>query len=256
MLRKIHKIIGASVCLIIIHLSVTGLILMFPSHFNLYNKYYTSSWLLSAFNMYTYSDVRFSSYDENLILVGSNLVVEDDLITLNIEKIVSAFKVEKDIIIVAENSILLVNEKEFGFDSVLIESFNKPILEAGVSTHGNFIIQQESNRFELIKNMEKYLLSITDQEYEKIVLSKVNKEKSAFYLNLIQGPGVQALRLVTELHNGRFFGAVAVLIFSITTLAAMFLSLSGFYMTMRPLLRKFIKFNLKKNSKKRKGMPL
>ena len=45
MLKKLHKIIGLSVCLIIIHLSITGIILMYPSTFKLQDTYFKNRYI-------------------------------------------------------------------------------------------------------------------------------------------------------------------------------------------------------------------
>ena len=92
-----------------------------------------------------------------------------------------------------------------------------------------------------IENNE-YALSTTDMPYEKIVFETVEYEKADFYLNLIQGPGLQALRLITDLHNGRFFGFIVMIIFVIASICNVFLALSGSYMTLRPfIIKKYIK---------------
>ena len=109
-------------------------------------------------------------------------------------------------------------------------------------TISNILRDEEKNKFLILKINNEYELSVTDISYEKIVFKNVNYEKADFYLNLIQGPGLQALRLITDLHNGRFFGFVVMIIFVIASICNVFLALSGSYMTLRPLIiRKYIK---------------
>jgi len=243
MLKRIHKVIGVSIALIIIHLSITGIVLMQPAFFNLYDKYYKSDWLLAAFDMYTHADVKATSLEESMIFISSNLLIEDEVINLGKEKIIGAHNVEGDLFFATPSSLSIVKETNFGYKVIQLKTFRTPLSFLGVGTKGQLItIDEEKNKFLIIKKNNKYELSVTDISYEKIVFKNVNYEKADFYLNLIQGPGLQALRLITDLHNGRFFGFIVMIIFVIASICNVFLALSGSYMTLRPLIiRKYIK---------------
>ena len=243
MLKRIHKVIGVSIALIIIHLSITGIVLMQPAFFNLYDKYYKSDWLLAAFDMYTHDDVKKTSLEESMIFISSNLLIEDEVINLGEEKIVGAYRLEGDLLFATPSSLSIVKETNFGYKVIQLKKFRTPLSFLGVGTKGQLItIDEEKNKFLIIKKNNKYELSVTDISYEKIVFKNVNYEKADFYLNLIQGPGLQALRLITDLHNGRFFGFIVMIIFVIASICNVFLALSGSYMTLRPLIiRKYIK---------------
>ena len=251
MLKRIHKVIGVSIALIIIHLSITGIILMQPAFFNLYDKYYKSDWLLAAFDMYTHADVKTSSLDDNMIFIASNLLIEDEVINLGEEKIIGAHTVEGDLFLATPSSLSLVREVSFGYKVIQLKTFQTPLSFLGFTKQEKLIaIDQEKNKFLIIKKNNDYELRVTDMSYEKIVFETVEYEKADFYLNLIQGPGIQALRLITDLHNGRFFGFIVMIIFIIASICNIFLALSGSYMTLRPLIiRKYIKhknFSFKK----------
>ena len=244
MLKRIHKVIGVSIALIIIHLSITGIILMQPAFFNLYDKYYKSDWLLAAFDMYTHADVKTSSLDDNMIFIASNLLIEDEVINLGEEKIIGAYNLEGDLLFATRSSLSLVREVDFGYKVIQLKTFQTPLSFLGVTNQEKLIaIDKEQNKFLIIKKNNYYELSVTDISYEKIIFKNVNYQKADFYLNLIQGPGLQALRLITDLHNGRFFGFVVMIIFVIASICNVFLALSGSYMTLRPLIiRKYIKY--------------
>ena len=126
---------------------------------------------------------------------------------------------------------------------IQLKTFQTPLSFLGVTKQEKLIaIDQEKNKFLIIKENNEYALSTTDMPYEKIVFETVEYEKADFYLNLIQGPGIQALRLITDLHNGRFFGFIVMIIFVIASICNVFLALSGSYMTLRPLIiKKYIK---------------
>ena len=59
-------------------------------------------------------------------------------------------------------------------------------------------------------------------------ISAVNKELAKYYLKIHQGEGVSLTRVLTELHNGKFFGSIFTLILFISSLSLLFLTLSSF----------------------------
>ncbi len=55
-----------------------------------------------------------------------------------------------------------------------------------------------------------------------------NKNTAKEYLKIHQGEGVVAQRVITELHNGSFFGSIYTFILFISSLSLIFLTLSSF----------------------------
>ena len=82
MLKKLHKIIGLSVCLIIIHLSITGIILMYPSTFKLQDTYFKNRYISSLYDMYTVADVRaLEAAEEDFCLLYTSPSPRDGLLS-------------------------------------------------------------------------------------------------------------------------------------------------------------------------------
>ena len=76
-------------------------------------------------------------------------------------------------------------------------------------------------------------------KYKESYLIIPDEEVSNYFLEQVQGPGIQALRLVADLHNGRFFGPLVMIIFFITSFLIIFLAISGAYMTIRPSIKRY-----------------
>ena len=74
MLKRLHKIIGLSICLIVIHLSITGAVLMYPSTFKLQDTYFTNSFIYNLYDMYKLSDVKvLEGNDEDIGVLNYHL---------------------------------------------------------------------------------------------------------------------------------------------------------------------------------------
>ena len=84
----------------------------------------------------------------------------------------------------------------------------------------NYILKENN----ILKNQD--INKSVDISWFNINLAK--KKISRKYLKIHQGDGVQMLRIITELHNGRFFGSIYTLILFISSLSLIFLTLSSF----------------------------
>ena len=113
MLKKLHKIIGLSVCLIIIHLSITGIILMYPSTFKLQETYFNNRYISSLYDMYTVADVRaLEAAEEDLGIIKSKVIVSDMVIETGINNILGALKADNLIFVLNNKKIILKQESD------------------------------------------------------------------------------------------------------------------------------------------------
>ena len=102
----------------------------------------------------------------------------------------------------------------------------------------NIIKQENKNNMFLQNNNTLYQFN-KDNSYTKIngILNKniawaktevAKKDISNVYLKIHQGNGVSILKILTELHNGKFFGSILTFILFISSLSLIFLTLSSF----------------------------
>ena len=57
-LRKLHKYLGFAFSLFILHLTVTGILLIYPKTFNIEDTYISNYFILKKYNMDTYKEVK------------------------------------------------------------------------------------------------------------------------------------------------------------------------------------------------------
>ena len=241
MLKRLHKIIGVSVCLIVIHLSITGIILMYPNTFKLQDTYYTNSYISNLYDMYTITDVRvFDGLEEDLGVINSKIITSDMVIDTGINNIIGALKKDNLIFTLNDKNVLLIQESDFGLE--IIRETKIPFTAVSIGKDedkilvkeeaGKIYILDESLSFSLVKNNEI--------EFNEMFIVLPDEEAAIYYLHQVQGPGIQALRLFADLHNGRFFGPFVMFIFAITSILVIFLSISGSYMAIKPSIKRHI----------------
>ena len=247
MLKRLHKIIGVSVCLIVIHLSITGIVLMYPNTFKLQDTYYTNSYISNLYDMYTITDVRvFDGLEEDLGVINSKIITSDMVIDTGINNIIGALKKDNLIFTLNDKNVLLIQESDFGLE--IIRETKIPFTAVSIGKDedkilvkeeaGKIYILDESLSFSLVKNNEI--------EFNEMVIVLPDEEAAIYYLHQVQGPGIQALRLFADLHNGRFFGPFVMFIFAITSILVIFLSISGSYMALKPSIKRYIYKSRKK----------
>lgn len=241
MLKKLHKIIGLSVCLIIIHLSITGIILMYPSTFKLQETYFKNRYISSLYDMYTVADVRaLEAAEEDLGIIKSKAIVSDMVIETGINNILGALKADNLIFVLNNKKIILIQESDYGLEIIKDEKIPFTALSIG-KDNDNILIKGTEDKFYIVnENLSFSLAKNNEIEFNETPLVLPEEEIARYYLLQVQGPGVQALRLFADLHNGRFFGPFVMFIFAITSILVIFLSISGSYMTIKPSIKRYI----------------
>ena len=241
MLKKLHKIIGLSVCLIIIHLSITGIILMYPSTFKLQETYFNNRYISSLYDMYTVADVRaLEAAEEDLGIIKSKAIVSDMVIETGINNILGALKANNLIFVLNNKKLILIQESDYGLEIIKDEKIPFTALSIG-KDNDNILIKGTEDKFYIVnENLSFSLAKNNDIEFNEIPLVLPEEEIARYYLLQVQGPGIQALRLFADLHNGRFFGPFVMFIFALTSILVIFLSISGSYMTIKPSIKRYI----------------
>lgn len=241
MLKKLHKIIGLSVCLIIIHLSITGIILMYPSTFKLQETYFKNRYISGLYDMYTVADVRaLEAAEEDLGIIKSKAIVSDMVIETGINNVLGALKTNNLIFVLNNKKLILIQESDYGLEIIKDEKIPFTALSIG-KDNDNILIKGTEDKFYIVnENLSFSLAKNNEIEFNETPLVLPEEEIARYYLLQVQGPGVQALRLFADLHNGRFFGPFVMFIFAITSILVIFLYISGSYMTIKPSIKRYI----------------
>ena len=242
MLKKLHKIIGLSVCIIVIHLSITGIILMYPSTFKLLDTYYTNSYLYNLYGMFKTSDVKvLESNDKDIGVIKSKLILSDMVLDTGNKDIIGILKINNLIYALKNNFLFLIEEGDFQLEVLKKEELPFSAKSIGISNN-EVILKDVKNKYYIINKDLNFFLAPKNKDlntqYSKSNLISTDKETADYFLFQVQGPGIQALRLLTDLHNGRFFGPLVMIIFSITSLAVIFLAISGTWISLNITLKR------------------
>ena len=248
-LRKLHKYLGFAFSLFILHLTVTGILLIYPRTFNIEETYVSNFFILKKYNMDTHKDVYgLSNVEDEVVIIRNNIYVNSQFIDKFSDEIINVLyqKKEKKIIILSKSVIgIYVFENIDGAleikDIISLKNTFK-INDLGQNLSGDIIFLKNDSEYYNLNN--KYLIKLANVKDKNIKwsnISKIDKKLAKYYLNIHQGKGVSLTRILTELHNGKFFGSIFTLILFFSSLSLIFLTLSSFIFAT----------NIFKNKKKR-----
>ena len=235
-LRKLHKYLGFAFSLFILHLTVTGILLIYPRTFNIEQTYVSNFFILKKYNMDTHKDVYgLSNVEDEVVIIRNNIYVNSQFIDKFSDEIINVLyqKKEKKIIILSKSIIgIYFFENIDGAleikDIISLENTFK-VNDLGQNLSGDIIFLKNDSEYYNLNN--KYLIklaNIKDKNIRWSNISKIDKKLAKYYLNIHQGKGVSLTRILTELHNGKFFGSIFTLILFFASLSLIFLTLSSF----------------------------
>lgn len=219
---------------------------MYPYTFRLHDTYFTSNFIYSLYDMHNPSEVKTPEFLEDIGLVSSKIVVSDMVLETNISDIIGLLRKDNYIYILNSNSLTFIEEREYGLQIIAEKKLSFAATSLGISNNEVFLKSEEDEYYRIHNDLRASLNKVNNIIYKESNLVIPDKELSNYFLNQVQGPGVQALRLVTDFHNGRFFGPVIMLVFFISSFFIIFLALSGAYMTIKPSIKRYYKSKKKK----------
>jgi len=196
--------------------------------------------------MHNPSEVKTPEFLEDIGLVSSKIVVSDMVLETNISDIIGLLRKDNYIYILNSNSLTFIEEREYGLQIIAEKKLSFAATSLGISNNEVFLKSEEDEYYRIHNDLRASLNKVNNIIYKESNLVIPDKELSNYFLNQVQGPGVQALRLVTDFHNGRFFGPVIMLVFFISSFFIIFLALSGAYMTIKPSIKRYYKSKKKK----------
>ena len=235
-LRKLHKYLGFAFSLFILHLTVTGILLIYPKTFNIEDTYVSNFFILKKYNMDTYREVYgLNDVEDEIVLIKNNIYINSKFIDKFKDDIINILyqKKKKEIIVLSKNTIGIYFfdniDGELEINDIISLENTKQIKYLGFNLSDDIVFLKNDNEYyNFDDNYLLRLANVKDKNIKWSNISKTDKKLAKYYLNIHQGKGVSLTRILTELHNGKFFGSIFTLILFFSSLNLIFLTLSSF----------------------------
>ena len=235
-LRKLHKYLGFAFSIFILHLTVTGILLTYPETFNVEETYISNFFILKKYNMDTYKEVYgVSNIEDEVVIIKNNIYLNNKFIDkFNNEIINLLYQKKEERIIVLSKSVIGIYflesiDGEFEINNIISLENTKKIKQLGLNLSDDIVfLNNDKEYYNLDNNNLLKLVNEKDKNIKWSNISTIDKKLAKSYLNIHQGKGVSLTRILTELHNGKFFGSIFTLILFFSSLSLIFLTLSSF----------------------------
>jgi len=227
-LIKVHKIVGLFVCLVLIHLSVTGIILNHTDKLNLNQTKISWDWLLKAYGIGVPETQAAFAIDEDFFhQTNYQIFMNTRSITRVKSKLVGVIDFDDQFIVSTTENIILVNKlgefiKKIKLPKNLIGKINK----IGPYSNG-IIIEINKNKFVSDRNIKNWEPinnpEIVEWSTESKIPEDINNQIKAYYV----GEGISIEQIILDLHSGVIFKGVGKLFMDIIALLLILMSVSG-----------------------------
>ncbi|MCP5184688.1 MAG: PepSY domain-containing protein [Pseudomonadales bacterium] len=233
-LRRWHRLTGLCAAVFLLFLTVTGLPLQFPAELDLGNRFISSTWLLDWYGLRAdgavLGDGNVTSFDNMLYIDGAPPIPLDGLR--------GSIKMA-DLLVVAGESELLLLSPDSG---AVVDRIAQPdgIVRIGTSTEG-IVIQTMSGYIGADAELVNFPALPTQPDHTQwLTVAPLPELAANAYRNRARARLLTAERLLQDLHSGRLFGTVGVLVVNVAGVCLLFLVLSGLLMQRRRPRRRYL----------------
>lgn len=234
-LYKFHRYIGLSSAIILLMLAITGIALNHTEELSLNTRMIQSGTILDWYGIKSPDNLNsFSTKNHWLTQSDQQIYLDHSPLSITENKLIGAIETNNFIAAAFRNSILLLSSEGETIERITIETLE----EIGINSQLQVIIKSK----QLIQYSNDDLISwhpYTKQDISWSTPSSLptiitNKIKQTARSNILP-----LERVLLDLHSGRFFGTVGVVIIDLCGLLLIFLVLSGCAIWLKHKLRSY-----------------
>ena len=227
-LLKLHNIIGLFVCLVLIHLSVTGIALNHTDKLNLNQTKISWDWLLNAYGISVpETKIAFSVEGKIFHLTNSQIFMNTQSIMRSNDMLVGVINFDNQFIVSTTNSIILINKSgDFIKKIKLPENSLRKINKIGSYSDG-IIIEINKIKFISDKNLKNWITKKNSDAAKWTTQISIPEDMSNQIKKYYVGEGITIEQIILDLHSGVIFKSVGKFFMDIIALLLIFMSVSG-----------------------------
>lgn len=227
-LIKYHRQAGLFVALLAVILSITGLLLQHTDTFGFGRYYLRSPWLLSWYNTPAPDIKAIYLKQHEIVQVDDALLLNGTVIGQSNGQLWGATHNGETLLIGSGSKLFWLTP-----EAELIDLIDTPTHSPQGLAHqqANFQLKTEQGWFSLGSELEHWTPNPTVNAAPLAQLHSLTIQQVALPSNLPVGVTVE--RLLLDLHSGRFFGAIGILLMDLAALALVLLAFTGLWVWLR-----------------------
>lgn len=221
-LIKYHRWMGIFTAFFIIILALTGVLLQHTDTFGFSKTHLRQAWLLSWYNSPTAEIHSIEINNHHVVQVDQNLLLDQNVIGKSNGKLWGSAIQNNDTILIGSGTSLFW----LTLSGELIDILNVPVKNPmGLSsTNTQFTLKSLNGWLAADEGVEHWFdIPTVDSALPEIVEPSIDELILPDTLPI----GISVERLLQDLHSGRFFGIIGVIIMDLASLALVLLAISG-----------------------------
>ena len=249
-LLKYHKIIGLFVCLVLIHLSVTGIALNHTDKLNLNQTKISWNWLLNAYGISVpETKIAFAIEGNFFHLTNSKIFMNTQSIMRSEDILVGVINFDNQFIISTTDDIILINKSGDFIKKIKLPEISVPKINKIGSYVDGIVVEINEIKFISDKNLENWVPkkdSDADKWTTEISIPLENwvpkkdsdtvkwsteisipRDMSNQIKKYYVGKGITIEQIILDLHSGVIFKSAGKFFMDIIALLLIFMSISG-----------------------------
>ncbi|MEW6997327.1 PepSY domain-containing protein [Colwelliaceae bacterium BS250] len=241
-LRDIHRQLGMALAFFIIFLAITGMLINHGNSLQLDKTKVSLNWLHDHYNIS--APEHFDKYvitpKSDIVVAGKQVWLDEQLLFISQDKIISAGTWLQFIIVTTENSMQLYNSAGELVD-VMDASAGLPqgiqklaVQNSQVILHtqnGLYQSNDELYSWQLTTNADATAALYPKNNWFKAIA--VTDLENQFYSHQYRSQILTWERVILDIHSGRFFAGIGVLFMDLVAIFLILLSLTGIYIWVR-----------------------
>lgn len=228
LLLRWHRRIGVVLLAFIVMLVLTGIAINHSASWGLDKSFVQQTWLLNYYGISEPELRSFRHQNEWLAQSGASLYLNDQEIGSCDGLLLGAVKQADDWLVLCEGRLQVFNHQGVRLDDIS-ESLGLPPAVNAIAASGNNIYLQTSTatiEFDPVR-LTFTALSNPIQDADWAAEAEAPLALRELWLSAHRGNGVNWERVLLDLHSGRLFGPVGVILTDIAAILLLLLALSG-----------------------------
>ena len=222
-LYKLHRYIGLSSAIVLLMLAITGIALNHTDEFKLDSQMIQSKVILDWYGIEASNHVRsFATQFHRISQIGQQIYFDQSILLENQDKLQGAVETN-EFIVAAQSNLLII----LSLQGDIIEQIPKEAIQNIGLDHIQSIVIKSNKA---LLSSDDGLLSWQPHSGEQVVWSKTSQLPESIKQNIqnnFRSTILPLERVLLDIHSGRFFGSIGVIIVDMVGIFLVMLVISG-----------------------------
>jgi len=233
--RKWHRRIGLAACILVLHLSITGILLNHYEWFDLHHTHVKSQWLLDWYSIdapensqcVPFRQGKICQLGEQIFALTDDITSKPQKLINQAEPLVTAVEVEQMLGVITRDQFYLFTDQGEAVEQLNLFELTGTFTTNAALIEDKIYLKTTDTAFWL--DLDNFQVSevLTPISIFPVRISSPSQEQLVVLQTLYRQSKITYLKLIQDLHSGSFFFSHGKILMDLTALALILLAVSG-----------------------------